>query len=97
MATVPSFDTFPDIIDLLEWGGVPGVQYAYIRGQNIARANEDGFEFVHGSPTFTIKGQSYVVMADTNTKPIPGAAKNSGRSPVLIDDKSTQVSQKSSV
>ena len=84
MAEVQEFDEFPHIQEILEWGGVPGVQYAYIPGKDIAKAAKSGFEFVHGSPTFTVKGESYLVMADKDTAPIPGAASGSGRCLVLV-------------
>jgi hypothetical protein len=84
MPEVQEFDEYPHIQEVLEWGGVAGVTYAYIPGEQIARAVRDEFEFVHGSPAFTVRGRSFVVMADKNTTPIPGAAKDSGRCRVLV-------------
>ena len=88
MADVQEFDEYPHIQEILEWGGVPGVLYAYIPGEDIAKAVKDEehgpFGFVHGSPAFTVKGRSFVVMASEKTAPIPGAARGSGRCKVLI-------------
>ncbi len=56
-----TFDHYPDLEELLEYGGVPGVEYALVLGQNMASAQNKEWSILHRTPAFEVTGPNGTV------------------------------------
>lgn len=82
------FSQIPRLEDLLEHGGIPGIDYAYVLGNNIHKAQRDGFSILHRVPSFAItgpKGTAACILMGTG-EPITGADPNAGRVCLYVDE-----------
>lgn len=68
---VLSFDTIPHPLEFLKRGGVPGVEYIYLKAEEQADAQESGWNQIIGVPYFRVNGHAATLMA--RGEPIPGA------------------------
>jgi hypothetical protein len=74
---VMSFDSLPRPLDLLDRGGLPGVEYLYLLSEEQADAQDEGWSPIVGMRAFKVAGRSATLMA--KGKPIPGAQSGASR------------------
>jgi hypothetical protein len=74
---VMSFDSLPRPLDLLDRGGLPGVEYLYLLSEEQADAQDEGWSPIVGMRAFKVVGRSATLMA--KGKPIPGAQSGGSR------------------
>ena len=82
------YDTYPPLSELLEHGGTPGIEYAYVLGQNIVKAQQDKWETLHRLSAFSVAGRNgaiaLVVMG--RGEPISGASPHGMVCKLSIDE-----------
>lgn len=77
------FDRYPDIHELLQDGGRPGVQYLLALGQNIGKFQSAGWALLYRVPSVVVRNQSMVLMGQG--EPIEGASPSSWCPAYFID------------
>ena len=87
MAQPLTFEGFPPLEEILEHGGIPGIEYAYILGKNIYKAEQEDWGTLHRVPSFGVKGPNGTVamVLMGKGKPIHGADPNGGRCKLFVD------------
>ena len=82
-------DRYPDLDEILAWGGLPGVQYLYAYEGNTNSWKLDGWSMCRNVDTFSVTGPEgtagVIVMA--RGEPIPGAAPTNGVRECSVDKK----------
>ncbi len=78
---------YPDLPELVQFGGKPGLEYALIAGQNIARFQGLGWQLVRGLGAYLVRGPGGEASANLMClgQPIPGANPANGIRPYWID------------
>ncbi len=75
-------EAYPALFDLLPNGGLPGVEYVLVPGQNMSKRAADGYEPTYGVPAFGLRHgdqtvESVILMC--RGIPIRGASLHNGR------------------
>ena len=84
-----SYKTWPDLRDMLEGGGRPGVEYCFVLAKNIVKfqqLEEKGkmkWDLLGGVPAFEINGVPFVLMGRGN--PIRSARSTAWRAKTFKD------------
>jgi hypothetical protein len=72
----------PELTELVQSGGAPGVMYCLVRGSELGEMQREEWEIVRGSKSMTIHGPSGScdsVVLMLKGRPIPGASRGNGR------------------
>jgi hypothetical protein len=78
-----SYETFPQLEDLLEGGGRPGVEYMYVMAKNMTKAQHEGFSILNRVPMFEVSGHPFALMG--RGTPIRAARNASWTAKLFID------------
>jgi len=78
-----SYATFPQLEDLLEGGGRPGVEYMFVLAKNMTKAQNEGFSILNRVPVFEVAGHPFALMG--RGTPIRAARNASWTAKLFID------------
>ena len=88
--TKQSFDgRLPRLVEVLRWGGQPGMEYCYVDGSNIGSFQDIGFEMIRDASVFTVvgpKGACPSILIMGRGTPIPGADPHNGIRVLGVDN-----------
>ena len=77
------YENFPPLTEILQGGGRPGVEYIYVLGKNIGKAQKDGFSMLASVPAFEVDGRSVVCMGRGD--PVKQGRSSAWRAKLYID------------